>query len=459
MLAKNFNENWIMIYNCFSEPESTFFLEDESVYLYSFLYTMRMYDDCIRTNIDIINQSMPIRFNKSDTLNKQRILNRLKELLDKKVFIVENDISIGDIKNNTLLELSVNNLELSNDGVDEEKKITDPNKHQNYTDRITYKKFLDFDKVQDMYIYYVTSKWKSGFKCSYSNWAKILGKDERSAIRIIKDVVQREIIYKNIGEYHNTREQNVNIYKIVPFDYDEKTIQTGKWESKEKFERDQRTHEFLKELVEKETRTHRWYSNERLTVEDFIIYFTTDDDELRNKADKRMDAIKKSEGGKLVIDKLYKEALERVEDQERKERYTKLEGMKYAVRLKNNTDIEVNPRNVKGIPFEQVEAIYYTNNHGTIEQYWSMDTFEPQDIYTREKKHRPDLLQKAMRLYQEKVLDGEVIDYDAMQYIQDEVFEGYQDIETSAEDVFYNKPKRKKNNIDITEFLEPEDIF
>lgn len=132
MLIKNFTDDkFIRAYNAFSNTESQFFLNDEEFYMYSLLFVNQMLDGSIRTNIDIINQFTKIKFIQNDTKNKTKIKNLITSLLDKKVLLLENDVP--EIKNNSLLELSINDLELSNDGVSEDKKVTEEGKYQNFS--------------------------------------------------------------------------------------------------------------------------------------------------------------------------------------------------------------------------------------------------------------------------------------------------------------------------------------
>ncbi|ODG93721.1 hypothetical protein BED47_00695 [Gottfriedia luciferensis] len=239
ILTKNFNDElFVRGYNSFANTKSKFHLDEDEFYIYSILFTRQYFfgtiHGSIETSIDMINQYSPIKFIQNDTKNRSKIKSIVQSLINKEVFILQNNIE--DLKNHTLLFLTINDMELSNDGVAEDKQNTDEDKFQNFT-KIPFSKLTTFESTRDLYIYYVVSKFNE-FKFSYESWANLIGVKIRSAIAIIDDAISRGIIYKKVGDYTeklvgNQKQQDINTYSIHPFNEQQKGIQTLKVESEE----------------------------------------------------------------------------------------------------------------------------------------------------------------------------------------------------------------------------------
>lgn len=419
MLIKNFtNDKFIRAYNSFAVAGSQFHLNDEEFYIYSFLFTNQMTDGAIRTNIDIINQTIPIKFIKDGTKNKMKISKLIKSLIDKKVFNVENELS--EIKNNSLLELSINNVELSNDGINDDKKVTDANKFQNFA-KIPFVKFLEFTSTKDYYIYYATSRWSNGFKCSYSKWAEILGlKHQESALRVIEDAVDRKVIYKNTGDFTSINKQDVNTYSISLIPEAKKTNQTKKKEQIAAIEVAP-----VMELTEMETRKHNWnVKNSQLTEMDYYIYLTTKDQELKSKAKRRIDAIANSgEKGEGLIESLRLGAEYLLEQEEIKRdkarEQEQIQSATNAVKLKDETVVIVDEDNIDSIDWKQVKSLYYGED--MLQHEWRVEKFQPTN--TKGYEVRLDMINYGLELYQEGVKQGKMLTHDVANKIQVKVFD------------------------------------
>lgn len=429
MLIKNFtNDKFIRAYNSFANVNSPFHLNDEEFYLYSVLFTNQMMDGSIRTNIDILNQFVPIKFIKNDTKNKDKIRKIVTKLIEKKVLIVENEFD--EFKNYTLLELSVNDKELSNDGVAEEKQVTD--KHQNFS-KIPYSKFLEFTSTNDYYIYYTVSRWSKGFNFSYKSWAEVLGlKHQESAIRVIEDAVKREIIYKNIGDYNSPTKQDANVYSITPFTESQKSKQSKKVEQ---IEANDVREEKLAEIV---------YSNEdEKDIQDAMYFFKTykDEDgdvypqdyhyalyleikenlkgrkptkleqELIMVAEKRMGYLKNNP----QYQKEYAEG-EAIFKRQRKEFIVRqLEQASNAIKMKDGSVVIVDEGNIDSIDWKQVHSTYYGSEF--LQSNWELSSFQPRE------KERPDMIEYGWELYKEHVKTGQLLTYDLRGQMQSKVFE------------------------------------
>ncbi|WP_027725448.1 hypothetical protein [Tuberibacillus calidus] len=231
MLFKNIkDQDFIRVYNCLLDNKSEYFLNQNEYYIYALLFVNRMMDGSIKVNIDLLNQMMPNKFTSKENLNKRKILETLQSLISKKVIKLENENDITSIKYYTLLELTVNDFLLMNNGLIDEKEnesTNQVNQYKNFT-KIPYHKFYDLD-IRDFYIYSLTAKWKHGFKCSYETWKNILNlNDNKYAMKVINDAVDRGVIYKNIGDYIAEKRQDINTYYIHEISDDLKTIQSKK---------------------------------------------------------------------------------------------------------------------------------------------------------------------------------------------------------------------------------------
>jgi hypothetical protein len=418
MLIKNFtSDRFIRAYNSFSDNESEFYINDEEFYIYSLLFTNQMMDGSIRTNIDILHKLSWVKFIQDETKNKKKILNLISSLIRKNILIVENEFD--KFKNNTMLEFSINNIEMSNDGIDEDKRITDETSFKNFT-KIPYGKFLEFKSVKDLYIYYVVSRWSKGFKCSYENWAEILGyKHQESAIKIIDDAVKRGIVFKNIGDYESRTKQSANLYKISPFKDEVKSKQTKVKEQMEVLEEEikcQQPHS-----SNSETRSHQWYTpRSDLTKVDFYIYLTTDDEELKKKAAKRIAIVSSSEKGKYAMDVLMAEAEYMLEQEEIKEQeeleFDILHSATNAVRLNDDTLIEVNASNIDKYNWTDVKELRWKIGHDSLS-----GTSRPSGLFGGGSTDDAERMDYGWELYRNLVKSGESLSMSTGDLIKDKV--------------------------------------
>lgn len=431
MLIRNFtNDKFIRAYNSFANTESEFYLNDEEFYMYSVLFTNQMMDGSIRTNIDIINQFIPIKFIQNDTKNKAKVKSLISSLIKKKVLIVENEID--DLKNNTLLELNFNDIEMSNDGLGEDKKVTD-GKFKNFS-KIPYDKFLTFESTKDYYIYYTVSRWPNGFSFSYNSWAEVLGlKHQESALRVIEDVVKREIIHKNIGDYNSRTKQDSNVYSIHPFTEERKTKQTKKVEQKQA---NVKREEKLNDLP---------YSDERVKEINEALYFfkTYKDDEgnvfpmdyhyalylevkeiknpsklekdLINAAEKRINQLNNNP----QFQREFEEGIRLHKKQQNDKIINQLETATNAIKMKNGSVVIVDEVNIDSIDWREVNSTYYGDEklYGS----WEMVSFQPCHVNGGH-EDRPDMIECGWELYKQHVKTGKMLTHSLREQIQSKVF-------------------------------------
>jgi hypothetical protein len=134
-----------------------------------------------------------------------------------------------------------------------------------------------------------------------------------------------------------------------------------------------------------ETRQHQWYINmSNLTVDDFYIYLTTEDEKLIEKAEKRIESISKSENGKTVVDRLMaeaewmveKEEREWLQEQKRKEKYELLQKFEHfkgtGVWLHNGELVDLHTVNVNVNDIKEIgylEETYDTVYGNEVKEY------------------------------------------------------------------------------------------
>lgn len=213
MLNKNFTgKDYIISYNMFWEvdEEDTPFLNQQEFYLYATLYTKRMMDYSISTNVNLIVNWLVIPFDNSVSRNKATIREVLRSLIAKRVFQVENGVDINKLTFDTQIELMLH-----------ERLYEDHKGKVNGFEKVPYKKVNELNKnIRHLYMYAATKRFTSygGFKCSYGRWADILGCHPSTAKRYVKDALENKVIYVSIGNYRKgSKLQDVNTYDVVPF--------------------------------------------------------------------------------------------------------------------------------------------------------------------------------------------------------------------------------------------------
>lgn len=437
MLIKNFtNDKFIRAYNSFANVESQFYLNDEEFYMYSVLFTNQMMDGSIRTNIDILNQFSPIRFIKEETKNKRKIHDLISSLIKKNVLIVETEYE--KLKNNTLLELTINDMGMSNDGVAEDKKTDEVGKFKNFS-KIPFSKFLTFTSTKDYYIYYTVSRWSKGFNFSYNSWAEVLGlKHQESALRVIEDAVKRGIIYKNIGDYNSRTRQDANVYSIYPFTEAQKSIQTKKVEQKQANEKREeefgvpRHHsdEYEKEINEA-MHFFKTYKDEDGSVfpqsHHYAMYLEVKENikngkstklekEFIQSAEKRMSYLKNNPQ--------FKKEFEHGEDmfrQQQKEKvFKQLESATNAIKMKDGSVVIVDKNNIDSIDWKDVRSTYFGDSN--LNGDWEMVSFQPCDTITHVYENRPDMIEYGWELYKAHVKTGKMLTHTLREQIQSKTF-------------------------------------
>ncbi|ATO38049.1 hypothetical protein GTID1_13185 [Geobacillus thermodenitrificans] len=434
---------FIKCYNSFADYSSQYKLTQDEFYIYCYLYTNRTYEEYVLTSVDLIHQTLNISFSNKESSNKKIIMNCLLNLKQKGIISFEAD----QFKNNTALHITFNEIEAKG------------------YEGISYEKFRSFKNATDCYIYFCVARYQklNGFEASYNDWASVLNVSRKTAIEIIEDVCKRGIIYKEIGGYtdeeirSNQKKQEKNRYYIQKVEQKENVANKSATSSKENVKTVQENNT-TNTNNEQEQREHNWYvKGSELTVDDFYIYLTTNDEKLKKQAEFRINAISKNEKGKYIVESLMKEAQEKVKDEKRKAEQEMLKQMTNAVRLKDGTIVAVDEKNIDSIDVNEVEHIFYSYYGQHLEGYGEIEGFQTGKLINGKFVHddRPDMIQRGWELYKQHVKTGEMLSGDKIRSIKDtvvnEFFPNLKD-ETETRITW----KKKKDETDISEFVKEE---
>ena len=196
---------FMMIYDKTITNGETFHLNEQELYLYGLLRRKQNLEGYTETSIAFLEMTSQVKF----TSSPQRTHKQIKEIL-------------LSMKNKGVIRINA---------IEEQKENYKPNDYlridfaslvSGYT-KVPYSKFDNFKFMSDFYIYVAVTRWESGvFSSSYGRWANILQISDRHAIEKVKGAIERKVIYKNIGDYTESKiggqkTQKVNSYSAKRF--------------------------------------------------------------------------------------------------------------------------------------------------------------------------------------------------------------------------------------------------
>lgn len=447
---------YIKIYNVFTQFNHEQKLNVNELYFYSQLATLQTHENKVYTNIDLLAQL--IIFNSKKSQNIKKIKELLQSLKQKQI------IQFNDTKNN--IELMIISFCKIEGGFEQ----------------IDYETFRSFNDVYDYYIYVCVARTKEKMiEFSISQWGTLLELSRPQTISKLKRVIDKGIICKREGKYtdeevadRKQKKQGKNIYylpsvkeKVEQKEKDvAKQVTTSSKETVQTVQENNTTNTNNKQ----EQREHGWYvKGSQLTANDFYIYLTTNDEKLKKQAEFRINAIKKNEKGKYIVESLMKEAQEKVKDEKRKQEHEMLKQMTNAVRLKDGTIVAVDKKNIDSIDVNDVKHIFYSYYGQHLETYIQTEKLI-NDKFVHD--DRPDMMQRVWELYKQHVKTDEMLSGDKIRSIKDtvvnEFFPNLKD-ETKViwkrerkEDV-ENKKKKQNDKLqmyrEIFEEIYREDLF
>jgi hypothetical protein len=402
---------YIKIYNTFTNFNSEQKLNANELYLYSYLYTLQTYENKVYTDIDLLSQL--IIFNSKKSQNIKKIKELLQSLKQKQI------IQFNDTENNN--ELMIISFCTIEGGYEP----------------ISYEKFRSFNDVYDYYIYVCVARTKEKkVEFSLSQWESLLELSKPTTIQKLQQAIDKGIILKREGKYtdeeiagRKQKKQEKNIYylPIVKEKVEQKEKDVAKQvttSSKETVQTVQENNNISTDNEQEETREHNWYvKGSQLTVNDFYIYLTTNDEKLKKQAEFRINMISKNEKGKYIVESLMAEAQEKVKDEKRKQEQEILKQMTNAVRLKDGDIVAVDEKNIDSIDVNEVDCIFYSCYGEYLESYGGIEGFQTGKMINGKFVYddRPDMIQRGWELYIEHVKTREMLSGDKIHSIKDTV--------------------------------------
>lgn len=225
-LAKtNWGESFIISYNDFFDYNSELHLTPEQFYMYSLLVSLTRYNGSIITNLSVIEECLPNSYSNNKNYNRKKIKESLNELYNLNIIEVSNEDLIN-IKPNDILTIYIDYDYIDSKKINKgfEKILIES--FYNSEESLSFYVCCCIMRYEDNVNKNKLEKFTEGFSCSYENWGNILNCTERNAIRIINKLIDKEIIYVNIGDYVSDNNQNINTYSIFPIEDANKTHMT-----------------------------------------------------------------------------------------------------------------------------------------------------------------------------------------------------------------------------------------
>lgn len=188
MENKNF---FIPVWNNFISGD--FKLTVDELYVYSYLFTKRDYNNEVETSIDIL--STKVKLSPSARYNKDNIKKAVERLSELYIITMEED---GKVLTITFPEYE---------------HITE----KGFT-KVGYEKVKEFSPIE-LYIYFAVKKWEDNpatgkARYAYSQWAKLLDCSDKSAFTYVNEAVKKGIIFKQVGKKKANSQQENNIYTV-----------------------------------------------------------------------------------------------------------------------------------------------------------------------------------------------------------------------------------------------------
>lgn len=203
----------IYIYDVFTDlyGDDVLRLYPNPLYMYCFLYKNRSHEYITKISVEIIHQSMPIKFYPSlDYKNRSMIKDTLLSLKEKGIISFDDSDKLnGRSGNGISLNIIFN-------------KFTESKGHL----RMEYTEFETFYEIDYFYITCAVRRYEKvksasmlgGRWISEKEFGMLLGKSRKTFQFYAKDMIEKGLLYKLSGKrFEGSKEQDKNIYKTVPF--------------------------------------------------------------------------------------------------------------------------------------------------------------------------------------------------------------------------------------------------
>lgn len=310
--------------------ETEFYVDEYELYVYYIVAKNVLAWDtkCTRTSIDLLYQLIGL-YDTNESRAKKKIKESLLKLKDKGYLEFECPSSF---KNSKLLTI---NLFENNSEIFTNKISTDHGNFHGYTkvDEELIKRANNLYQIK--ILTYIV--WRKGIKysISYAEWASVLGVSDATAKQMIARACEENLIIKNRGQYYVNAEgeprQQMNSYSVK--EQKNKTINSNK-EEKVKLR------DVGAKLACSEKRKHNWYdSNSKINEDDVYIYLTSESSTLKERAEKRMNAISQSSpDGNRMISEFIRKANQRIYKDKVAERQEEASVRRYIDEMSNDRE-------------------------------------------------------------------------------------------------------------------------
>lgn len=297
-------KKFVKVENVLVNEKSKYHLTIRELYLYTLLKKLQDVTGEVVINVTLLEDYSKIKFSQTNKIAKRYIKDSLLSMHQKGVIKLDKDIK--DYNHSITITFK-----------------DDFNKSGH--EQIPIDKFFSFETMKDLYIYVVVSCFEGldKFTCSLERWSNILGVHEKTAHKYLKEVIEKELIYVNVGDWYKKDRRELNTYSIHPFTENEKSSQQKK---KEKQKMQEQNNDPFKnaepvnddgEWGEEPLNKSKWYDwTVFLNVDDFVEYLESEDGELIKQAEKRINALKQSEKGKDLVKNYMKQAKNKIRERE-----------------------------------------------------------------------------------------------------------------------------------------------
>lgn len=186
-----------MVYNQLISGD--FKLTVDELYVYSYLFTKRTYEEEIETSIDILNAK--VKLSSSARYNKENIKKALERLAELQL--------ISIVEEGKALTITFN--------------VFDALEANGFT-KVAYDKFKELNPTE-LYIYAAVARWETSptgpARYTFEDWAEILSCGRTKAVADVKAAEDKKVIYIKSGKRKEGVKQEVNTYSIAPLNGNE----------------------------------------------------------------------------------------------------------------------------------------------------------------------------------------------------------------------------------------------
>lgn len=222
------NENMIYVYDVFTDiyKSDKLRLTPNELFLYCLLYRRRNYDQVAEISVETIHQMAPVKFYSSvESKNRRLIRELLFRLEDKGIISFDVEMVSLDSKKGNHLTMIIQFERFTDDG--------------GYL-RIPYSEFDTVENINHFYIRVAVERFNNvrSFGLHYGRWISekefgmLLDVSKRTFRNYADEMISRRLLFKVSGERQNSKEQDKNIYRTIPFD---DGIDSGKKKYSEKY--------------------------------------------------------------------------------------------------------------------------------------------------------------------------------------------------------------------------------